>query len=128
MAICALILPAFVSRPFICLPLGTICITVGVWLGRHTFEAGGLFWLGFRSQNGFLGGDFYPILPWLGVALWGVFLTTILIAKGAQWQPENRFWNSILFIGRNSLVAYIVHQPILILIVLCGENLVRIFS
>ena len=63
--------------------------------------------------------DFFPILPWFGVVLLGVALGNwFYTAKGRRFSlpawghlPPCRFFEGL---GRRSLSAYLVHQPLLI--------------
>ena len=62
--------------------------------------------------------DFYPIIPWYGVVLIGLFL-------GHYFYPDNQpkikkladpnsfFTNKIQFLGKHSLIIYLVHQAVL---------------
>lgn len=62
--------------------------------------------------------DYYPLLPWFGVALLGVAFGKSAYANGARKfalpelgdSPPVRF---LRFLGRHSLVIYLVHQLVL---------------
>ena len=60
--------------------------------------------------------DFVPFFPWFGFVLAGVALGRIgkawLLHQG--WQAEGRLKKLTALAGRNSLVFYLVHQPILL--------------
>jgi uncharacterized membrane protein len=64
--------------------------------------------------------DFVPLIPWIGPVLIGI--ATMRIAVDRNWlarqpaasQPSNRFDKGLTFLGRHSLVFYLIHQPILI--------------
>jgi uncharacterized membrane protein len=64
--------------------------------------------------------DYFPIIPWLGVVLLGVFLGNVLYA-GNQRRFTLPYWggffpfNALEFLGRHSLLIYMVHQPLLLL-------------
>jgi uncharacterized membrane protein len=72
--------------------------------------------------------DYYPLVPWFGVALLG-----IVFGRGAYAAGQRRFalpdWSDVRLIawlcvlGRNSLVVYLVHQPLLIGALLGGRTL-----
>jgi len=70
--------------------------------------------------------DYFPVIPWLGVVLIGIFLGNMLYPKGkrAFTMPDlSRFpplrWLALA--GQNSLLIYLIHQPILItILVLLG--------
>ena len=84
-----------------------------------------LEWLGMiRSPHPAF--DYFPVIPWLGVVLIGIFLGNMLYPEGkrAFSMPDwSRFapvrWLALA--GQNSLLIYLIHQPILItLLVLLG--------
>lgn len=76
-----------------------------------------LSWLGFVSQPP-VASDFRPIFPWLAPALFGI-ATTKMCHQGnwlevlATPRLDHLFGRSVQFIGRHSLIYYLLHQPIL---------------
>lgn len=67
--------------------------------------------------------DYYPLLPWFGVALLGVAFGKWLYPNGQRnfTLPDagsNILVRVLRFLGRHSLVVYLVHQPILIALIL----------
>lgn len=73
-----------------------------------------------RTQNGKMG-DYYPLIPWLAVALLGLAVGKALPShRYASLQTtaliKYRAVSGLSFLGRHSLSIYLVHQPILILI------------
>ena len=65
--------------------------------------------------------DYFPLIPWLGVVLLGIFLGNIVYrAEGRIVALPDLSWllpiRWLRFLGRHSLVIYIVHQPLLLLI------------
>ena len=77
-------------------------------------------WLGLRD-TGFFAVDYFPLNPWLGIFFVCLALASKVYPAGKpvtniQW-PERWLW-----FGRNTLIIYVVHQPILIgLLVLTGQ-------
>lgn len=72
--------------------------------------------------------DYLPLLPWIGVMLWGLALghawTRRTSNAKALSQPSNasRPSSALGWIGRHSLSWYILHQPVLIgLLMLLGR-------
>ena len=63
--------------------------------------------------------DYFPLFPWLGVVLLGVFLGNTFYAKNSRIFPVPD-WDDYLpvrflsFLGRHSLVIYVIHQPVMI--------------
>lgn len=107
----------FLSRPYLGLLLGPVCIVLGDLLSRRSFSFPLLFWLGLRPRN-FLTLDYFPLLPWFGVVLLGVSIGDLLYPSG-----KRRFFfpthphplvQGLAFLGRHSLTIYLVHQPIIL--------------
>ena len=77
-----------------------------------------LGWLGLDATPR-LAFDFFPVIPWMGVALVGVFVGNLLYAGGAR-----RFAfpdlggafpaRALRLLGQNSLLIYLLHQLVLI--------------
>jgi len=102
------------------LAAGLVVIALGVYVDRLVVTFPWLIWLGVK-QIGLYMVDFYPVLPWFGISLFGVFAGHTLYPEG-----QRRFglpdWSDVWavrglrFLGRHSLLIYLVHQPVLIAI------------
>jgi uncharacterized membrane protein len=61
--------------------------------------------------------DFQPLLPWLGVVLWGTVLGKGLLGPWGQpvlaWHSESAAARGLAFLGRHSLLVYMAHVPVL---------------
>ena len=69
--------------------------------------------LGFPSRS-FSSTDYFPILPWFFLFLFGYFLFNFLDIKGMNQKLFGRGKIPVLsFLGKNSLVVYLLHQPII---------------
>lgn len=103
-----------VSRPQLSLLLGLACIVLGHVLSRHSFPFSFLFWLGFKPQN-FLTLDYFPLLPWFGVVLLGIFFGNLFYPLGKRRfsfsKHSHPLVQSLAFLGRHSLTIYLFHQP-----------------
>ncbi len=102
--------------------LGLITISLGFFLEQFRFGFDWLLWLGFIPNN-FYTFDYFPILPWFGVILLGLFFGNLLYPNGKRSfkikDISNFFITKFLaFLGRNSLIIYLVHQPLLIIFLL----------
>lgn len=115
---CMLLWPVFRKLPTWALPvLGVILAAVGLYIKRRYLV--NFDWLapfGLISRN-FASSDYFPLLPNLGYFLIGAFLGKILYRKKLSLLPNIlpsclpiRF---LSFIGRHSLIIYLLHQPIL---------------
>ena len=95
--------------------LGAVCIALP-WLWRHeAFNGPWLNWVGLVTTKPRTE-DYVPVLPWLGVLLWGQAAGRELLAQApavltgaipAVARPLAR-------LGQWSLSFYMVHQPVLI--------------
>ncbi len=70
-----------------------------------------LSFLGFPDP-GLRSSDYYPLIPWLFLFLCGYFLWRVIRALNAE-----RFFTikiaPLCFLGRHTLIIYIIHQPLL---------------
>lgn len=100
------------------LVLGVGFIALGLYLKQVTVEFAWLLWLGLRSEH-FNTLDYFPLLPWFGVVLIGLFLGNSLYSNyrrnfKLQDRSQYRVIQVLSLMGRHSLVIYLVHQPLLI--------------
>lgn len=69
---------------------------------------------------GFASFDYTPLFPWLGVVLVGLGLGSVLYAGGVRQfripPVPDRVVAPFTFLGRHSLVIYLIHQPVIILL------------
>ena len=100
--------------------LGLIFISIGLHIQQTTLDFPWLIWLGF-SFNNFYTLDFFPLFPWFGVILIGISLGNYLYCNYERRiaLPE---WSSLILVrtlatlGKKSLMIYLFHQPIVIVI------------
>ena len=102
--------------------LGAFFILVGLYLQAMAFDFWWLAWLGFRPE-GFYSVDYVPVFPWLGLFLAGMFFGSMIYPGGKRRFKIGDFSSSRLtaplqFLGRNSLKIYLIHQPVLILLLM----------
>jgi len=103
--------------------LGLLIIALGLYLQNFAFDFPWLLWLGFAPNN-FYTFDYFPILPWFGFFLLGMYFGNSLYEKGKRkfkikdFSNNSPFTRLFSFLGRNSLKIYLLHQPLLIIILL----------
>ncbi|MBN1861759.1 MAG: DUF1624 domain-containing protein [Candidatus Thermoplasmatota archaeon] len=109
----------FLKTRFIALIGGVFCIIFGILL-QNTFSVDfpWLLWLGVVPSD-FYTLDYFPLLPWFGVVLFGVFLGNSLYKNNTRVVPINDHSQFIglrllCFLGKHSLVIYLLHQLIII--------------
>lgn len=108
----------FISKRYLSLFIGVLCIVFGLMLPFIQIDSYWFLFLGFRPI-GFYTLDYFPILPWFGVVLIGIFLGNILYPNGNRrfnftslHTPS--FLKALIVLGRHSLFIYLIHQPIII--------------
>ena len=110
----------FIKRKYTNLFLGLAFIAAGIFLMNFRFNFYGLLWLGFTPNN-FYTVDYFPLLPWLGIVSFGIFVGNTLYEKYVrQFKLPDLSSNLIVkissFLGKHSLLIYLIHQPIIILL------------
>ncbi len=81
-----------------------------------------LVWLGL-TYPGFYTLDYFPLLPWFGVFLVGVSIAYGLYSNNTRRfdlkiNEKNTLVRFLSYLGRNTLLIYLVHQPVIIAILL----------
>ena len=99
--------------------LGIICVVIGVFLQLMVVvDFPWLLWVGFIPHN-FYTVDYFPLLPWFGVILIGIFLGNSLYQNNKRRfkiKDVSHFLavRGVCFLGRHSLLIYLLHQPIIV--------------
>ncbi len=97
--------------------IGLFVIISGFYLQTMTFDFPWLLWLGFMPSN-FYTYDYFPIFPWFGFILLGIYLGNRFYTNGKRaFRINDRPDGLLTFFGRNSLIIYLIHQPLLALII-----------
>lgn len=96
--------------------VGTACIAAGRLVLTLTTSLPWFIPLGI-TPSGFASLDYYPIFPWLGIILYGLAAGKLLYpAKQPLW-PEAVLYRPVSWLswlGRHSLIVYLVHQPLIL--------------
>jgi len=99
--------------------VGLFCISVGVVLRIAVIvDFSWLLWLGLIPTQ-FYTLDYFPLLPWFGVILIGIFLGNSLYqnnTRSFRLKDHSRFivTRMLCFLGRYSLIIYLLHQLIIV--------------
>jgi uncharacterized membrane protein len=101
-------------------PIGILIIFLGIYLKTFSFDFNWLLWLGFTPFK-FYTVDYFPLLPWFGVILIGMFIGNTLYKdykrkfnlKDYSRLKSVRFF---CYLGKHSLLIYFLHQPIIIIL------------
>jgi uncharacterized membrane protein len=100
------------------LVLGSSCIILGIIIESIRIDGYYLIWLGFRPSI-YYSLDYFPILPWFGIVLFGIFLGNHFYddyqrSFALKDISQNFLIKKINFLGKHSLIIYFLHQPIII--------------
>ena len=97
--------------------LGLGFIWAGMTIENELFNPKWINWLGFTTHKPFTE-DYVPLFPWLGVFVLGMFLGRFLLSQPGRPELKNKHYSGcaagiLTLSGQNSLLIYIVHQPLL---------------
>ena len=123
LGVCMIVYPLFKRMPALSvLILGVAFVFLGYWL-KSLSPSEGLaeFILGLRSVK-YSSGDYFPIFPNLGWFLIGAFLGRTVYKEKQSLIPGNATENCLIktlcFCGRHSLLIYLIHQPLIFIVLL----------
>lgn len=107
----------FLRRRLASLAVGVGVVVVGTLALQTTYSSPLLLWLGL-APHGFYTIDYFPLLPWFGVVLVGVFVGNSLYRPPSEnpnvkAEEGSKGSSKLAFLGRNSLLIYLLHQPLL---------------
>ena len=96
-------------------PLGAVAIVLPQFVQHPFFDTRWTNWVGLVTRKP-ITEDFVPLLPWLGVMLWGLAAGRWLLAhrRGVLAGAMPGFARPLAALGRWPLSFYMLHQPVLI--------------
>jgi uncharacterized membrane protein len=114
MAAASLLAIPFLRLGILNLILGILLLVISQKLAHPVFDTPALQWLGLMTHDPETK-DYAPLLPWFGVMLIGVFIGGQMQQYALfQYPLQTRAWaQPLLWLGRHSLVVYMLHQPVL---------------
>ncbi len=120
----------YIQNKFFYLLFGIFSIALGALFLNFSLNSYYFIWLGITPKN-FFSFDYFPLFPWFGILLLGVFLGKIFYPNGKRSfssnLPNSKIVRAFSFLGKHSLLIYFLHQPIIILI-LSFANLTNLIS
>ncbi len=112
-ALSSFFVPVFMKYNELNLIGGVLIILSGIYLQTKEFGFPYLLGLGFMPEN-FTTFDYFPLIPWLGVLLLGIYSGKKIVEKTNHIKFKNIPAEAFIFLGRNSLMVYLIHQPLLV--------------
>ncbi|MFO7996053.1 MAG: heparan-alpha-glucosaminide N-acetyltransferase [Dehalococcoidia bacterium] len=107
----------FLRFRFINMILGIAMVATGIFLQGTSADFPWLLWLGLRPHH-FRTLDYFPLLPWFGVFLLGMFCGKMLYPQGNRrfsiHESDDPLISALTFPGRHPLVIYIAQWPAII--------------
>lgn len=97
--------------------MGIVCLIIGSALPHLSTETSLFLPLGLMPP-GFSSVDYYPLLPWFGLILIGDAIGHLLYIrlKRTPLKPKTYHLQILSWPGRHSLAIYLLHQPMLLII------------
>lgn len=120
LAISMLLAPLLVRLSWkIAFGIGVCSILLGFFIKTLIIGTNVLAPIGLTNGH-FLSLDYYPLFPWIGVTLLGISFGTLILQSSFRnlllLLPAFPGQTSLAWIGRHSLAIYLIHQPVLLLI------------
>ena len=114
----AMILSFFVKK----LPnILILILSVGIYLLKFPFDnirdIGNTFFAFGIHDPTFYSSDYYPLIPFLSFVFIGIVIGKVLYSNKESIFPFEIGANPLSFIGKHSLLLYLIHQPIVLVIV-----------
>jgi uncharacterized membrane protein len=113
-ALSLLLARPLLGRPWVAATVGIAVIVAGATLDHPAFDGRALGWIGFMTTKP-VTEDYVPLFPWAGVLFLGIAAGHALLrTRFAVLGPLARLPTPLRWLGRHSLIVYLVHQPAMI--------------
>ncbi|PIZ76510.1 hypothetical protein COY05_00930 [Candidatus Peregrinibacteria bacterium CG_4_10_14_0_2_um_filter_38_24] len=124
-----LILPIAKNKKHMGLIFGLAAITIWLFIKDISSENIFLFILGFKNTT-VSSLDYFSIFPWISVPFFGLEIGHYLYKDNAPIIDTKfpKFLHPILFLGRHSLVIYLIHIPIIIILLFICQTFLRVLQ
>jgi uncharacterized membrane protein len=116
-AVASILARPLARHPRAAFVVGIALVAIGVTVQLPLFDAPWLNWIGLMTHKPATE-DYVPLLPWLGVVLTGIALGAWFVARpssaGVAGVARDHTPAWLAWLGRHSLLVYMLHQPVLI--------------
>ncbi len=107
---------------YLSLASGATIVFLGLFFESAHFDSALLSWIGFRTHLPTTL-DYVPVFPWLGAVTIGIYIGHSLIENSnysrlLNWKPKSTVSRVLIWAGKNSLNIYMLHVPILFIMLL----------
>ena len=105
-------------------PLGLVALLLPQFIAHPFFDTRWTNWVGFVTRKP-VTEDYVPLLPWLGIMLWGLAAGRWLLRARRGWFAGDvaAAARPLGALGRWPLTFYMLHQPVLIALLLAYRAL-----
>lgn len=104
---------------------------ISIWLFIKDIEATNilLFIIGFKNTT-IAALDYFPIFPWIAVPCFGLEIGHYLYRDNAPIIDTKcpKFLSPVLFLGRHSFLIYLIHVPIILLLIFIFQTFLRVLQ
>lgn len=101
------------QRPALLAVFGVMALLLPQFAAHPLFNPPWLNWTGLVTRLP-VTVDYVPVLPWLGVVLWGVALVQLPSVRRWLADPLPGVCRPLAWLGARSLRLYMLHQPLLL--------------
>lgn len=119
MAVASLLAMPFANEKRLSLALAILSFGIGLQLESHISTSLPLTILGFHNIN-MPTLDLFPIFPWITLVFLGIYLGHLTLDKRffehRYLQSLPKFFFPIQYLGRHALLIYVIHIPIIIIV------------
>lgn len=115
----SLLILVFLRLPLLVIIAFAALVLYAPYWARTPLLDGPIWWWSGLSQITPKANDYVPVFPWFGWVLAGLALAKLFSAfdiwqKLAQFEFSGAIGKMLRFFGRNSLIFYLLHQPVMI--------------
>lgn len=99
--------------------IGSIIFITGIYFKDLVFKTSYFLFLGLKPESLYTL-DYFPLFPWFGVILVGIFFGNTFYMDGKRKFSIPDIKKQLIplsYLGRNSLLIYLIHQPLLIVLI-----------